>query len=146
MGGSLTLIQGPAGGGKSAVARDLLEAGEVQVVADVTGLWSVLSGAQRDPETGRYPERRDDDPALHAARYVQVAAVRQGLRAGAGVAATTSRRDQVNRWQEIAAAEDAAFRLRTVDPGLDVVAARLADPVTGVLSDSCSQALDRWFG
>ena len=146
MGGSLTLIQGPAGGGKSAVSRDLLESGEVQVVADVTGLWSVLSGAQRDPETGRYPERRDDDPALSTARYVQVAAVRHGLREGFDVGATTSRRDQVDRWQGIAAGEDAAFRLRTVDPGLDVVTARLADPATGVLSEACGQALGRWFG
>ena len=146
MPGSLTLIQGPAGGGKSAVSRDALEAGEVQAVADVTALWAALSGAQRDPETGRYPERSDDNPALGLARYVQAAAVRQGLREGLDVAATTSRRDQVDRWGELAAGEGAAFSVRTVDPGLEVVTARLADPVTGELSDACAGAIGRWFG
>ena len=143
---SLHLLEGPAGSGKSQVARDLLEAGEVQALADVTALWAALSGAQRDLEKGRYPERADDDPALGLARYVQAAAVRQGLREGLDVAATTSRRDQVDRWREVAHGEGASLIVRTVDPGRDVVAARLADPVTGVLSDACGSALGRWYG
>ena len=142
----LTLIQGPAGGGKSAVSRDLLAAGEVEAVADVTALWAALSGAQRDPETGRYSVRDDEDPALGLARYVQAAAVREGLRQGLDVAVTTSRRDQVERWQSVADAEGAGLAVRTVDPGIEVVTARLADPATGVLSDACSAALDRWYG
>ena len=35
---------------------------------------------------------------------------------------------------------------RIVDPGRDVVAARLADPATGELSGECDAALNRWYG
>ena len=35
---------------------------------------------------------------------------------------------------------------RVVDPGRDIVAARLADPSTGELSDECGDAIDRWYG
>ena len=39
----LTLIQGPAGGAKSQVAAELLAAGDIDVLADVTALWVALS-------------------------------------------------------------------------------------------------------
>ena len=35
---------------------------------------------------------------------------------------------------------------RVVDPGHDVVAARLTDPETGELSDECEAAIGRWYG
>ena len=143
---SLHLIQGPAGSGKSQVARDLLEAGEVQAVADTTSLWAALAQARRGPD-GRYPVRADDDPALGLALYVQATAVRQGLRQGLDVAATTSQRDQVGRWREIL--EDEApggeLHVRTVDPGEDVIRARLAEQ-GGALSPECEAAIGRWFG
>ena len=162
---SLTLVQGPAGGGKSAVVRDLQEAGEVQVAADVTALWAALSGAQRDPETGRYPVRSDDDPALHAARVVQAAAVGFGLREGYDVAVTTSRPDQVGRWRGMAEEARVPFRIRTVDPGMENVVARLmivGEPgvddteviieevggrvrARGRLSGPCRKAINRWY-
>ena len=141
----LTLLQGPAGSGKSQAARDLLANGEVTLVADITALWAAISGAQRDPETGRYPVREDSDPALPVARYVQETVVRRGLEAGEEVAVTTSRRGQEARWNEIAADSGRLFSVRTIDPGFDVVSARLADPVTGTLSGACSRALSRWY-
>ena len=32
-----------------------------------------------------------------------------------------------------------------VDPGIDVVTARLSDPATGSLSDACARAVARWY-
>lgn len=139
----MTLLAGPAGGGKSQVAARMLEAGEVSAVADVTALWAALSGAQRGPD-GKFPERLDNDPALSLARVIQVAAVRQGLEAGGDVAVTTSRRGQVARWQAVATTARASFRLREVDPGREVARARLADEL-GNLSAACERALGRWY-
>lgn len=141
----LVLVEGPAGGGKSQVTAAMLEAGEVELVADVTRLWVALSGARRGPD-GRYPVRRDDDPSLEVARYMQAVVVRQALEGGADVAVTTSRRGQVARWLVVAEGAAAAFSVRTVDPGELVVRARLADPSTGTLSEACDRAVRRWYG
>ena len=141
----MTLLQGPAGSGKSQAARDLLANGEATILADVTALWAALTGAVRDPETGLYPERADADPGLAAARQVQERAVRVGLRDGESVVVTTSRRGQESRWAGVAIDSGALFSARTIDPGFDVVSARLADPVTGTLSGACSRALSRWY-
>ena len=140
----LTLIEGPAGSGKSAVAADMLSAGEVEVLLDTTALWAAMAGARRGPD-GKYPVRRDDDPALGAALYVQTVAARFALEQGARVGVTTSRRDQVDRWADVARAAGVALSVRTVDPGEDVVRARLSDPETGVLSGECDQAIGRWY-
>lgn len=161
---SLTLVQGPAGGGKSAVIRDMVQAGEVQVAADVTALWAALGLVQRDPETGRYPVRDEDDPALETALYVQAVAVRQALDAGRDVAVTTSRRGQESRWRAVAESIGAPFRARTVDPGEAEVARRLVegygvdvgvtddagiDPIESLddprLTDECRKAMARWY-
>ena len=140
----LTLIQGPAGGGKSALAAALLASGEGQILADVTALWVALSGATRGPD-GRYPVRLDDDPALALALYLQAAAVRQGLADGYDVIATTSRADQVARWQVVADFANTRLAVRTVDPGRAVVSRRLAD-AGGRLSGACARAIERWYG
>ena len=118
----LTLIQGPAGSGKSAVAADSLDAGEIEVLVDVTSIWAALSGARRGPD-GRYPPRSEDDPALGAALYVQTVAARFALERGARVGVTTSRRGQVDRWADVARAAGVEFDVREVDPGEDVVRA-----------------------
>ena len=34
---------------------------------------------------------------------------------------------------------------RIVDPGIEVVSARLADPLTGELEDECAGAIARWY-
>ena len=139
----LVLLQGPAGSGKSQVAAEMLESGEVEVLADVTRLWVALSGVERGAD-GRYPVREDDDPALATARYVQAVAVRRGLEEGADVAATTSRRGQETRWQRLADDAETEFAIRTIDPGEDVVIARLAEP-DGALSEPCARAIRRWY-
>ena len=142
----LFLLQGPAGGGKSQVAAEMLASGQADLFADVTALWAALRGFERDPVTGKYPVRRDDDPALELARYLQATAVRQGLREGIGVVVTTSRHGQIERWRVLAVEADTTLDVTTVDPGYDVVRGRLADPVTGTLSPECSAAIGRWYG
>ena len=138
----LHLVEGPAGGGKSQHVAELVEAGTVQVVADVTALWVALSGVTRGPD-GRYPVREDDDPALHTARYLQAVAVRHALEQGADVAVTTSQRGQAGRWRHVSTRY--TLEVSTVDPGREVVRQRLALPETGELSPECQQAIDRWF-
>lgn len=140
----LTLIEGPAGGGKSDLAREMRTAGEIDLIADVTALWVALTGVRRGPD-GRYPVRLDDDPALGAARYLQTTAVHHGLRENLNVAVTASVRDQAGKWGAVAAENGAGFRVQTVDPGIDVVTDRLADPISGELSEECDVAIGRWY-
>ena len=139
----LVLLQGPAGSGKSQVAAEMLDGGEVEVLADASRLWVALSGVERGAD-GRYPVREDDDPALGTARYLQAVAVRHGLEGGADVAVTTSRRGQETRWQRLADDAETEFIVREIDPGKDVVAARLAEP-DGELSEPCARAIRRWY-
>ena len=140
----LILVEGPAGGGKSGLAREMREAGEIDLIADNTALWVAMTGVQRGTD-GRYPVRLDSDLGLHAARYLQATAVSFGLREGMRVAVTTSQRNQAERWGGLAAQHSTPFSIRTVDPGREIVTARLSDPVTGVLSDECDTAISRWF-
>ena len=141
----LTLIQGPAGGGKSQLVAAMLAAGEITIQSDVTSLWASLSGAVRGPD-GRYPERSDLDPILGLALYLQAVAVRQGLQDGLNVGVTTSQAGQVERWQALADDAGTALTVRTVDPGESVARARLADAVTGILSPACDRTVRRWYG
>ena len=143
----LHLVEGPAGGGKSGHVREMLAAGTVSLVADVTRLWAALGGHERDPVSGRYPVREDDDPALALALYVQTAAVRQALREGNDVAVTASTRAAESKWRAVVEELDnATMTLTTMDPGRAVVIARLAtadDPAA--LKDACARAVDRWY-
>lgn len=141
----LTLLEGPAGSGKSQLASQMLADGEVQLLADLTMLWAAISGAQRDPETGRYPIRQDNDPTLPIAVYLRKAAVRVGLDNDLDVVVTSGTPDAVTEWAPIAASASAGFQLRTVDPGRDVVTARLSEP-DGTLLEQCSKAIRRWYG
>lgn len=143
---ALTLLQGPGGSGKSQLARDLMDAGQSDLLADVTPLWAAIAAVERDPATGKYPVRDESSPALAAALYVQATIVHHGLRENLNVVVTTSRPDQVARWQTIADQHGQGFFVQTVDPGREVVQARLADPVTGELSDPCLDVLKRWYG
>ena len=139
----LVLVSGPAGSNKSSYVQEMLDAGEVDVVLDVTQVWAATTGAQRGPD-GKFPERDADDPGLHLARYVQTVGAAFALRQGYRTAVTTSQAGQVGRWAAMAAEHGAEFSSRVIDPGEDVVRKRLAGP-DGTLSDECEQALSRWF-
>ena len=54
---------------------------------------------------------------------------------------TSSSRDDIKRLERITGQEAIV-----VDPGEEVTKARLADPVTGELSEECEKALRRWYG
>ena len=141
---SLFLIQGPAGAGKSQVVDEMLEAGEVDLVADSTLLWVAVSGVRRGPD-GRYPVRPLTDPSKLTALYLKTVTARFGLSEGFSVAVTASARNIEEKWRQVADVFAASLRVRTVDPGEDVVRARLSEP-DGKLSDPCAKAIRRWHG
>ena len=150
MAGKLTLLRGPAGSGKSQKARAMLADGEDQVLADFTALYAAVTAAERDPSTGKYPERVTGDPLLPLASYIKATIARAGLRRDFRVLVTTSdsSEDEIEKWSDLASGEGARFSTVTVDPGEDVVRARLmTDPNTGeALSAECQKALRRWYG
>ena len=80
------LISGPAGAGKSEAARqELAASNEPGVILEIQELYASLLGLRRDPETGRYPERRESDAhALRLAEYLRrvgiTASVARGIR------------------------------------------------------------------
>ena len=139
---SLTLLEGPAGAGKSQEAARMLAAGEADVLADLTSLWAAMRGYERDGE-GRYPVRADNDPVLPLASYMRAAVVRAALREGLAVAVTTGTPDMATRWAAVAEETGAAFTVRTIDPGEAVVRERLAE--NGTLSPACEKAVRRWY-
>ena len=71
------LLSGPAGAGKSAAAKEILDAAdEPTILIDFQALYAALLGIERDPETGRYPERLASQAyALAMAEYLRRAAI-----------------------------------------------------------------------
>lgn len=140
----LVLVEGPAGSGKSQQVKEMLEAGEVDVQADFTSLWVAMTGVERG-SNGKYPIRKANDPTVRTglAAYIRRAVVRQGLRAGLKVVATSGTPDLAAEYAEIASEHGVPFERRTIDPGEDVVRARLQ--VNGRLQDQCEQAINRWY-
>ena len=104
------------------------------------------AGTSATPTTGLFPVRADADPALLLALYTKTVVVRQALSEGVNVAVTSSSRSQLPHWRDIAESFAAHFAVTTIDPGRQVVEARLSDAKTGRLSDSCATAIGRWYG
>ncbi len=133
----ITPVLGPAGAGKSQHVDRERRPGDV--VIDYTLLWAALTMARRGPD-GRYPERGDDDPSLPLVSAVKAFALSEAVRRELGGFVTSSARS------DIARLETRTGRPATIiDPGRAVVAARLTDPETGILSAACSTALGRWY-
>ena len=137
------LLSGPAGAAKSALARRLLrESPELAAIADFQAVYAALTGDLRGPD-GRYPLR--DERLLPLTEYVRRAIIGAGVARGIQVIATNSDGDPDRRTFLLGQLGEGA-RERIVDPGRDVVAARLSDPETGILSDECESAIGRWYG
>ena len=136
------LLSGPAGAAKSALARQLLtESTELAAIADFQAVYAAITGDVRGPD-GRYPIR--DERLLPLVEYVRRAIISGAVARDIDVIATNSDGDPERRAKLLGLIGPGATE-RIVDPGEEVVSARLADPTTGVLSDECAGAIDRWY-
>ena len=136
------LISGPAGSGKSAVARlRRREMDPPAALADFQSIYASLSGDVRGDD-GLYPER--DEQLLPLIERERQRVIRDAIEMDIGVVATNSDGDQERRSYLLGLLGADALE-EVLDPGRDVVTARLSDPATGSLSDSCAQALNRWY-
>ena len=137
------LLSGPAGASKSALARQLLaESPELSAIADFQLVYRALTDVERGRD-GRYPLR--DDRLLPLVEYVRRAILTGALARDIDVIATNSDGDPARRDFLLSQLGPGATE-RIVDPGEQIVAARLSDPVTGELSGECGSAIGRWYG
>ena len=136
------LISGPAGAGKSALAREELAARPgPAVAADFQSIVVALLQLERGAD-GRYPIR--PDWVLPLAEYVRRAVITGAVAREIDVVLTNSDGDPGRRAFLLSLLGEGATE-RVVDPGRDVVTARLSDPATGELADECEAAIDRWY-
>ena len=137
------LISGPAGAGKSSVARlRRREMEQPAVLSDFQSIYVAVSGDVRDGDNGNYPER--DPDLLPLVERERQRIIRDAVEMEIGVVATSSDGAQARREYLLGILGPDALE-EIVDPGIDVVTARLSDPATGSLSDSCSGAISRWY-
>ena len=136
------LLSGPAGAAKSAMARRLFdERRALVVIADFQALYAALTGDTRGPD-GRFPMR--DERLLPLVEYTRRAVVTGAATREIDVIATNSDGDPARRAFLLERLGPGAVE-RIVDPGRDIVTARLADPETGDLSSECGSAINRWY-
>ena len=139
-----SLISGPAGAGKSAVARELMAGRSVPtVLIEFQVIYAALMGIDRLP-SGRYPERRPEDAyALALTEYTRRAAITAAVTAGVDALVTNSDGAPARR-EFLLSLLGSDAEERVLDPGRDVVTERLS--VNGVLSEQCGEAINRWYG
>ena len=126
------LLSGPAGAGKSGRARALRrELGAAAVIADFTALFAALAGVERGPD-GRYPDRGDGGGLLPLTELIRQTIIRRAVERELTVIATNSDGSPERR-RYLLDLLGAGAREEVIDPGRDVVEARLSD-AAGVLS------------
>ena len=136
------LLSGPAGANKSALARRLLEESALAAIADFQLVYRALTDVERGRD-GRYPLR--NERLLPLTEYVRRAIISGAVDRDITVIATNSDGGPARRSFLLGQLGKGATE-RIVDPGEDIVRARLSDPETGVLSPECSSAIGRWYG
>lgn len=123
----------------------MLAEGEVAAVADFQTILSGLLQLQRGPD-GRFPPRdAQAERLLPMDEYLRQTALTYARERDIPIAATNSDGRPDRRAALLAALGPGATE-RVIDPGREVVAARLADPVSGALSGQCGDAIERWYG
>ena len=136
------LLSGPAGANKSALARQLLRDDPgLRAVADFQAIYRALTLVERGPD-GRFPLR--DESLLPLVEYVRQAAITGATQREFGLIVTNSDGDPRRRASLLERLGAGAVE-RIVDPGEEVVKARLSDPFDGALSRECAGAIDRWY-
>ena len=136
------LLSGPAGSAKSALARRLLaESTELAAIADFQLVYRALTDVERGRD-GRYPLRNEG--LLPLTEYVRRAIIGGAVARDITVIATNSDGDPERR-AFLLGQLGAGATERIIDPGRNIVEARLSDPETGVLSSECDQAIGRWY-
>ena len=136
------LLSGPAGAGKSAIAREELAArDQPTIAADFQSIVVALLLLERGAD-GRYPIR--PEWVLPLAEYTRRAVVTGAVNRDLAVIATNSDGDPARRAFLLERLGPGAAE-RIVDPGRDVVTARLADAATGELDPQCDRAINRWY-
>ena len=139
------LLSGPAGAGKTQLARDLLNQFQQPGIAiDFQSVYAALLLLVRD-SNGRYPQRlATHSHALAITEYLRRAAITVALENDVSVVVTNSDGSPARR-NFLLGQMGAGAVERVIDPGIEVVRERLAD-VDGLLSVSCGDAINRWFG
>ena len=137
------LLSGPAGGAKSQVAIELIKnATGPTITADFQNLVVSMLALRRGPD-GRYPVR--PQWILPLTEYVRTAMVVGAINREIDVIFTNSDGNPERRDFLLTKLGPGATE-RIIDPGEDIVKARLADSITGELEPECSQAIGRWYG
>ena len=137
------LLSGPAGAGKSQVARDLLTDSPSGVVVDFQSLYASLLLLGRNGD-GRYPERNPSQAYILAlTEYLRRAAITGAVEQELDVLVTNSDGSPARR-NFLLSLLGANATERVLDPGIEVVQARLS--VNGQLSEQCGSAIKRWYG
>ena len=139
------LVSGPAGAGKTQVARELIAASLVPtIMLDFQTIYAGLLGIERDATTRRYAERQEEDAhALRLAEYGRRALITGALAQGLDIIATNSD-GNLTRRQTLLSLLGSGATERVVDPGIEVIRARLT--FNEELSEQCQEAMRRWFG
>ena len=139
------LLSGPAGAGKTAEARRVLEAStEPMVAADFQTILAALTLLERGTD-GRYPPRRESQASwlLPLTEYLRMAIIGAAQERGVDVVATNSDGSPERRALLLSRLGPGAVE-QVIDPGLNIVTQRLS--VDGTLSDQCRDAIQRWHG
>ena len=136
------LLSGPAGANKSALARRLLAENPVlAAIADFQSVYRALTDVERGRD-GRFPLR--DNRLLPLTEYVRRAIITGARESDIDIIATNSDGDLDRRKYLLNQLGPGATE-RVIDPGREIVEARLSDPHTGDLSEECDQAVTRWY-
>ena len=139
------LLTGPAGSGKTAEARRVLEAStEPMVAADFQTILAALTLLERQAD-GRFPPRRDSQASwlLPLTEYLRMAVIGAAQERGVEVVSTNSDGSPERRALLLSRLGPGATE-RIIDPGIQVVTERLS--VDGTLSDQCREAIQRYYG
>ena len=139
------LISGPAGGGKTAEARRVLEAStEPMVAADFQTILAALTLLERQAD-GRYPPRRESQASwlLPLTEYLRMSVIGAAQARGVDVVTTNSDGSPERRALLLSRLGPGATEL-VVDPGIEIVTERLS--VNGTLDPQCKAAIERWSG